>query len=121
MKKSDFSMQVLKKVVASMGKKNGYFLKVIKRMMARGQLWKLKGTGTKDFFMVIPDMGQQTQQQARGNSRKEKNATKKKGRQAVVSRKGRNKSRRQKKATVQSSSKTSKMPSYQAYQNYAKA
>uniref|UniRef100_A0A8D0E9L7 H15 domain-containing protein n=1 Tax=Salvator merianae TaxID=96440 RepID=A0A8D0E9L7_SALMN len=82
-KKSGLSMQALKKIVTNMGydmdKKKHYFLRSIKSMVAKGQLWQVKGTGATGSFKVNPDIGKKKHQpKVRGRGQKPKDATKKK-------------------------------------------
>uniref|UniRef100_A0A8D2J1H8 H15 domain-containing protein n=1 Tax=Varanus komodoensis TaxID=61221 RepID=A0A8D2J1H8_VARKO len=124
-KKSGLSMQALKKIVTNMGydmaKKKHYFLRSIKSMVAKGQLWQVKGTGATGSFKVNPDLGKKKHQpKVRGRGRKAKDPTKKKSNLATP-RNGRSKNKRQGKAeSSKRAPKRSRMPTIQAAQNQVK-
>lgn len=124
-KKSGLSMQALKKIVTNMGydmaKKKRYFLRSIKSMVAKGQLWQVKGTGATGSFKVNPDLGKKKQQpKVRGRGRKAKDPKKKKDGPAR-SRGGRNTTKKQGKVdSSKRASNRSRMPSIQAVQSQVK-
>ncbi|XP_034271337.1 histone H1-like [Pantherophis guttatus] len=115
-KKSGLSMQALKKIVADMGydmvKKKHYFLRSIKNMVAKGQLWQIKGTGATGSFKISPDIGKKKPPIVKGKGPKAKYSTKNKKRSAV-SKNARETAKKQVKANVKKACKRGKMSSVQ--------
>lgn len=123
-KKSGLSMQALKKIVTNMGydmaKKKHYFLRSIKGMVAKGQLWQVKGTGATGSFKVNPDMGnKKSQPKVKGRGRQAKDAGKKKRTVATSRGGGRTKTKKSGKEPSKAT-KRNKIPSLPAPQTQVK-
>lgn len=123
-KKSGLSMQALKKIVTNMGydmaKKKHYFLRSIKGMVAKGQLWQVKGTGATGSFKVNPDMGKKkSQPKVKGRGRQAKEAGKKKRTVATSRGSGQTKTKKPVKEPSKAT-KRNKIPSLPASQTQVK-
>ncbi|XP_039189015.1 histone H1.2-like [Crotalus tigris] len=117
-KKSGLSMQALKKIVTNMGydmaKKKHYFLRSIKNMVSKGQLWQVKGTGATGSFKINPDIGKKNNPpKMKGKGPKTKHSIKKK-KSSTVSKNGREAAKKQVKAEVKRTCRRGKMSSVQA-------
>ncbi|XP_042326920.1 histone H1-like [Sceloporus undulatus] len=125
-RRSGLSMQALKKMLTSMGydvvKKKHYFLRAIKNMVDKGQLWQVKGNGATGSFKVNPDLGKKKHQpKVRGRGQKAKDSTKKKD--GAAKPKNARSSTAKKQGKVESSkrvSKRSRIPSLQAVPSQVK-
>lgn len=115
-KKTGLSMQALKKIVADMGydmvKKKNYFLRSLRNMVAKGQLWQIKGTGATGSFKISPDIGKKKLPIVKGKGPKAKHSTKNKKRSAG-SKNSRETAKKQVKANVKKACKRGKMSSDQ--------
>lgn len=122
-KKSGLSMQALKKIVANMGydmaKKKHYFLRSIRNMVAKGQLWQVKGTGATGSFKINPDIGKKNLPMMKGKGPKTKHSIKNKKRSAM-SKNGRETAKKQVKADVKKTCKRGKMSSIQGASSQVK-
>uniref|UniRef100_A0A8C6VFE5 H15 domain-containing protein n=1 Tax=Naja naja TaxID=35670 RepID=A0A8C6VFE5_NAJNA len=116
-KKSGISMQALKKIVTKTGydmdKKKQYFLKALKNMVAKGQIWQLKGTGATGSFTINPNTGKKKAPPKKGKGQKTEVSAKNKKRSAT-SKKHREAAKKQVKAGVKKTCKRSKTSSGQA-------
>ncbi|ETE62521.1 hypothetical protein L345_11723, partial [Ophiophagus hannah] len=86
-KKSGISMQALKKIVTNMGydmvKKKHYFLRALRNMVAKRQIWQVKGTGATGSFKISPDIGKKNPPKQKRKGPKAKHSVKNKNRSAM--------------------------------------
>uniref|UniRef100_A0A8C5SGF1 H15 domain-containing protein n=1 Tax=Laticauda laticaudata TaxID=8630 RepID=A0A8C5SGF1_LATLA len=119
-KKSGISMQALKKIVTNMGydmtKKKHYFLRALKNMVAKGQIWQIKGTGATGSFKINPDIGKKNPPKSKGKGPKTKHSVKNKKRSAM-SKNGQEDGKKQAKADVKKTGKKGTASSVQAAQS----
>uniref|UniRef100_A0A670ZDM9 H15 domain-containing protein n=1 Tax=Pseudonaja textilis TaxID=8673 RepID=A0A670ZDM9_PSETE len=116
-KKSGISTQALKKIVTSKGydmvKKKHYFLRALKNLVGKGQIWQIRGTGATGSFKINPDFGKKNPPKSKGKGPKTKHSVKNKKRSAM-SKNGRQAGKKQAKADVKKTCKRGKASSVQA-------